>query len=279
MSLRRSARVASTNTSELPDAKSKTGGPRYEKVLKSNATTKKPKPTKAGATLLPADTAKEPTTKAKSEKATDQSDSEVASEPHPATPLPKKRKSTSTAGSPVNPPPFTPTPAAVAILSKGRSESDHPLEDLSQFHPRPAEPHATNATLATPNGSHTVQAYGSSPAKPEDPSPARKRKAKELVPPDVGAIPNASTDIDRLLKDAEAHLVGVDPTLKGLVEKHHCKIFSPEGLREIVDPFTALSSGIIGQQVCPTHDTDNVTNSRIRRVHPIDISRGKDRHS
>jgi len=34
-----------------------------------------------------------------------------------------------------------------------------------------------------------------------------------------------------------------------LIEKHHCKIFSPEGLREVVDPFTALASSIIGQQV------------------------------
>ncbi|RAR11625.1 DNA glycosylase [Stemphylium lycopersici] len=249
MSLRRSARVASTNTSEVPASKSQADGARYETVSKSNATAKKRKPTKAGATPSPADTTKEPKTSARRKKASDEPDSKVLSQPHPATPLPKKRKSTSTAGSPINPPPFTPTPAAVAVLSKGKTESDHPLDDLSQFQPRAAEPHATNATLATPNGSHTVQAYGSSPARTEDPSPARKRKAKELVPPDVGAIPSASTDIDRLLKDAEAHLVGVDPTLKALVEKHHCKIFSPEGLSEVVDPFTALSSGIIGQQV------------------------------
>ena len=138
-------------------------------------------------------------------------------------------------------------------------ENGHPLEILAGLKPRPAEPHATNAPLSTPGGSRVV-AYQSSPIKPppasqEAPSasqesPAKKRKAKELVPPDVGAIPAASTDIDRLLKDAEAYLVKVDPKLKGLIEKHHCKMFSPEGLREVVDPFTALSSGIIGQQVC-----------------------------
>lgn len=81
-------------------------------------------------------------------------------------------------------------------------------------------------------------------------SPAKKRKAKEVVPPDVGAIPAASTDIDHLLEEAEAFLISVDPKFKVLVEKHHCKVFNPEGLREVVDPFTALSSGIIGQQVC-----------------------------
>jgi len=41
----------------------------------------------------------------------------------------------------------------------------------------------------------------------------------------------------------------VDPKLRGLVEKHTCRIFSPEGLREVVEPFTALASGIMGQQV------------------------------
>lgn len=57
--------------------------------------------------------------------------------------------------------------------------------------------------------------------------------------------------MDRLLKDAEEHLVKVDQTgrLEGLIQGHKCKVFSPEGLREVVDPFTALSSGIIGQQV------------------------------
>lgn len=93
-------------------------------------------------------------------------------------------------------------------------------------------------------------AYHSSPVKPEDPSPVKKRKAKELVPPDVGALKPASTDIDTLLKEAEAYLISVDPKLKGLIEKHHCKMFSPEGLREVVDPFTALASSIMGQQVC-----------------------------
>ncbi|KAI2479011.1 DNA-3-methyladenine glycosylase [Pyrenophora tritici-repentis] len=231
MSLRRSARIASSNTLVNSEPKAENGVAKYEKVAKPTATTKKRK-TKVN--LLPAE-------------GTDETESTP-----PATPLPKKKyKSGATVESPLKPPPFTPTPSAINLLSTSTSlrqpETDHPLETLLQ--PRPAAPHATNAPLSTPNGSYTVSAYPtSSPIKPEDPSPAKKRKAKELVPPDVGAIPNASTDVERLLKDAEEFLVKVDPKLEELVKKHHCKIFSPEGLREVVDPFTALSSGIIGQQ-------------------------------
>jgi len=82
-----------------------------------------------------------------------------------------------------------------------------------------------------------------------DPSPVKKRKAKEVVPPDVGTLKPPTSNIDTLLKDAEAFLISVDPKLRGLVEKHTCRIFSPEGLREVVEPFTALASGIMGQQV------------------------------
>lgn len=37
--------------------------------------------------------------------------------------------------------------------------------------------------------------------------------------------------------------------MRPLVEKHHCRVFSPEGLAETIDPFESLSSGIISQQV------------------------------
>lgn len=250
MSLRRSARVASTNIPKVSDSDSQNGVARYEKATKSNAAAKKRKTSKvASKSQPPGDVSGKPGAKENTKGIIEQPIPDIASPSDPVTPLPKKRKTKPTGESPIKLVPFTPTPAAVTLLSKGRTDLDHPLDDLSNLQPRPAEPHITNAPLATPNGSHTVQAYGSSPVKPEDATPARKRKAKELVPPDVGAIPSASTNIDRLLKDAEAHLVSVDPKLKTLIEKHHCKIFSPEGLREVVDPFTALSSGIIGQQV------------------------------
>lgn len=41
----------------------------------------------------------------------------------------------------------------------------------------------------------------------------------------------------------------VNPRLKPLIEAHHCRIFSAEGLAEKIDPFESLVSGIISQQV------------------------------
>lgn len=37
--------------------------------------------------------------------------------------------------------------------------------------------------------------------------------------------------------------------MKPLIERHHCRTFSPEGLAEEIDPFESLCSGIISQQV------------------------------
>jgi DNA-3-methyladenine glycosylase II len=37
--------------------------------------------------------------------------------------------------------------------------------------------------------------------------------------------------------------------MRPLVAKHHCRMFSPEGLAERIDPFESLASGIISQQV------------------------------
>lgn len=51
------------------------------------------------------------------------------------------------------------------------------------------------------------------------------------------------------MEKACAHLSAVDPRLKAVIGKHHCNLFSPEGLSEVVEPFQALSSGIIAQQV------------------------------
>ena len=37
--------------------------------------------------------------------------------------------------------------------------------------------------------------------------------------------------------------------MKPLIERYHCKLFSPEGLAEVIDPFESLCSGIMSQQV------------------------------
>jgi DNA-3-methyladenine glycosylase II len=235
MSLRRSARVANSSTSVVPENKATNGDVKYTKVSKPTLAPKKR-------------TATAPATAPQDNPASTTNDhGDFAIPSLPATPLPKKRKVTSTnEDSPIKPPPFTPTPSGVGLIASSTSrELNHPLESF----PRPAEPHSTNVPLSTPGDSHVV-AYQSSPIKPEDPSPVKRRKAKEVVPPDVGALKNPSTNIDTLLKEAEEFLIGVDPKLKGLIEKHRCKMFSPEGLREVVDPFTALASSIMGQQVC-----------------------------
>ncbi|KAF2142455.1 uncharacterized protein K452DRAFT_197772, partial [Aplosporella prunicola CBS 121167] len=99
-------------------------------------------------------------------------------------------------------------------------------------HSRPAEPHATNAPIKTEDGSR-VTAY---------PGLEAASAPNELLPP-------PTTTTEDLLARAEAHLISVDPRFKGVIEKHPCRIFSPEGLQEEVDPFKSLVSGIIAQQV------------------------------
>ncbi|KAK3334251.1 DNA glycosylase [Neurospora tetraspora] len=52
-----------------------------------------------------------------------------------------------------------------------------------------------------------------------------------------------------ILEKACAHLIAVDHRMKHLIDKHPCRIFSPEGLAEQIDPFESLVSSIISQQV------------------------------
>jgi DNA-3-methyladenine glycosylase II len=51
------------------------------------------------------------------------------------------------------------------------------------------------------------------------------------------------------LARASEHLISFDPRFKILLEKHHCHLYSPEGLAEGVDPYNSLVTGIISQQV------------------------------
>lgn len=252
MSLRRSTRISTSTTPTVPEPAA------YGKV-KTKPPSKPTNPSKKRKSRA-STTSTSPPKLSKEEAA----ESIFAPDPQPvfavpelpATPLPKRRKAAEE--SPSKPPPFTPTPSGVGLLSHTHpGEGKHPLQSPVNSKPRPAEPHATNAPLSTPGGSR-VTAYTSSPVNPTTPSasqeehgasPAKKRKAKE-VPPDVGVLNKPTATVDTLLKDAEEFLCKVDPKLKPLVEKHKCKVFSPEGLREVVDPFTALSSGIMGQQVC-----------------------------
>jgi DNA-3-methyladenine glycosylase II len=92
-------------------------------------------------------------------------------------------------------------------------------------------PHATNAPLQTPKGTRIVK-------YPSD--------LFEAAPSQDPADPITT---ENLLEKARAHLCSVDARLKTVIDAHHCKLFSPEGLSEEVEPFQALASGIIAQQV------------------------------
>ncbi|KAL4798833.1 DNA glycosylase [Aspergillus venezuelensis] len=97
---------------------------------------------------------------------------------------------------------------------------------------RPVEPHLTNATLLTPHGSSLVAFPDGS-----DISPSKTN------------LPRPTATTGTLLEQATAHLIATDARLEPLIRAHPCKLFSPEGLAEKIDPFRSLVGTIIGQQV------------------------------
>jgi len=157
--------------------------------------------------------------------------------PPPTTPNKRRRVANPTP----KPPPLTPTPSAVKLMtSNSVLEARYSTGDIDDATPppsdRPAEPHHTNATLVTPGGTQVRRTYLS--VREEEPVSYR---------PD--AVGNMATTAACLLDTACAHLLKVDPGLKTVIEQHPCRIFSPEGLAEEIDPFRSLASGIIAQQV------------------------------
>jgi len=100
---------------------------------------------------------------------------------------------------------------------------------------RLADPVGTNAPLLSPETSRVVvrgAVAGSASSRPA-----------------AGSTTTTTTTTATLLEEACAHLIQVDPRMAPLVRAHHCRIFSPEGLAEKIDPFESLASGIISQQV------------------------------
>ena len=95
---------------------------------------------------------------------------------------------------------------------------------------RLADPMSTNATLLSPETSRLVAS----------------RRIESVSPFKALA---ARTTTQTLLQEACDHLIKVDARLKPLIDRNHCKVFSPEGLADKVDPFESLSSGITSQQV------------------------------
>ncbi|KAK0720884.1 DNA glycosylase [Lasiosphaeris hirsuta] len=127
-------------------------------------------------------------------------------------------------------PPVTPKSASLTAESVQENGSTPPRKPKSAAVNRLADPNRTNAPLFSPETSHIV-----------DP------KLASAVSP--SKLPGVRTTTANLLEEACAHLIKVDARMKTLVNAHHCHIFSPEGLAEEVDPFEALASGIISQQV------------------------------
>lgn len=109
----------------------------------------------------------------------------------------------------------------MALIAESDKDDGTNLHHLLQ--PRAAQLHMTNATLRTPRGSRVIP-------RPQYPT-------------------EHGLTTQNLLEKACEHLITVDPKLRAVIEQNPCRVFSPEGLAETIDPFRSLVSGICGQQV------------------------------
>ncbi|KAI2625850.1 DNA glycosylase [Hypoxylon sp. NC1633] len=137
----------------------------------------------------------------------------------PATP--KKRRSRKSD----IPPPATPTPSNVQLIGEPVTTYETPKPKAAAVR-RLADPNATNATLLSPETSRIIA---------RDVSPSKAA---------AGQVTTAN-----ILEEACKYLIKVDERMKPLIEKNPCRVFSPEGLSEKIDPFESLCSGIVSQQV------------------------------
>jgi endonuclease III len=125
------------------------------------------------------------------------------------------------------------------------------IAEISSAHPMP--PKTKRASKKPPPKSADVTKKAilvtnekQSPKKKSSSKAADESFAFPALPAVV--LPAGATPAT-LLHDACAHLIAVDARFKALIKRHHCKLFSPESLATIMDPFTALTSSIISQQV------------------------------
>jgi DNA-3-methyladenine glycosylase II len=154
------------------------------------------------------------------------SEPEVHASDEPCSPPPKRIKLRS---------PRTPRKTSTQVqtgFEKAVSQIGVEKTDLVPFD-RPAGPHRTNAPLKTPRGSRLI---------------TYPKETTDLSPSKTG-LPRPTTTTGHILEEGCAHLVRADARLKPLIEKHHCRTFSSEGLAEEIDPFHSLCSGIMAQQV------------------------------
>ncbi|KAK2045382.1 HhH-GPD superfamily base excision DNA repair protein [Colletotrichum somersetense] len=128
------------------------------------------------------------------------------------------------------PPPVTPTPSAINIIAERASRTVKPRTKAIN---RLADPKLTNAPIVSPETSRVIASH----------------PAEDVSPSKLSVGPGNRTTTANILEEACRHLIKVEPRMKPLIEKNHCRVFSPEGLAEKVDPFESLCSGIISQQV------------------------------
>jgi DNA-3-methyladenine glycosylase II len=160
----------------------------------------------------------------------DADDAKTAMPPPPTTPDKRRLVANDKTKSP---PPITPTSSAIGLMaSTSNLNCNYSIGDIDEATPPPpnwpAEPHHTNATPGGTQVQPTCSNFEESPSKPGS---------------------KAMTTMKCLIDEACAHLIKVDPNLRPVIEKHRCRIFSPEGLAEQIDPFRSLASGIMAQQL------------------------------
>ncbi|KAI1327360.1 DNA glycosylase [Xylariaceae sp. FL0255] len=177
---------------------------------------------------------------------------EDAPEPAPTPTTPNKRRVQKKS----TPPPATPTPSNAKLLGEPAAVTGNPTTTASKK-PIPsavsrlADPNTTLATLLSPETSRVVTSTKAiAAARSQSASPTKK----SVVPVSTSASSNdkqtsATGGGANILEEANRHLISVDERMRPLVENNHCRVFSPEGLAEQIDPFEALCSGIISQQV------------------------------
>lgn len=143
----------------------------------------------------------------------------AAPEPEPSAPKTPTKKQRPVA------PPLTPTTSVLDL--NGTKGTAH--KSVTRL----ADPRFSNATLLSPETSRIVAS----------------RDVEAVSPSKVPSIGLKPTTTATILQEACDHLIKVDERMRPLVEKHHCRSFSPEGLAEKIDPFESLVSSIISQQV------------------------------
>lgn len=158
-----------------------------------------------------------------------------------------------------NIPPATPTPAAIGLMTAHNLGNTTPPAIN-----RLAVPDGTNAPLVSPETHRVIS-------------------SKPLAQVSPSKVSQIKTTTENILEDALAHLIKVEPKLKAVIEQNPCRVFSPEGLAEEIDPFKSLVSGIISQQVriclkfayyiCFRVHTIILGLWRCREVHPSQIRR------